>query len=507
MNVNVNLTPKNRKIKKILILLLFSLLCFFIKENVFAADLDGNNTTEQMPPFLKEFYTVSTSEATCDDNVSGYCNLYSHLEYFFSEFHSTYKKVLVFGSAIEPTGQSYYSIFFFMDTPYINKTDYSNLGKENDIHIYNEDGNALKYYKITFKYSGLIDENITNIDNNKVIKNSISISYHYESENFTYVSLGYDERASCKGILSNFDLYSTNKQIYHSSDVKNWTYVNLKSKTGLMLIPKNNTEFSSYFSYNNSDTYVSWYDINNKTTDGYKLLDKPVSDTLSYYITYTSDRLNKYNFIIYNKANNSTKVGYIAEDFDIVVFTDLYSSAVGTDGKTYDNPLADLDKDINNDIVFSSDKSILENIVSFFTHFGDFLNNLLTGILNGFKNLFNSLFIPDKEIFEDFINQEYEFLKGKLGFLLYPIDLMIDFANRVYNISNSQNAVFTIPKTEFMNVVLFEENSIDLLSIVNSNGAIKNLYSIYRVFVSGLIVIWLCCLAKKKYDEIFGGGK
>lgn len=507
MNVNVNLTPKNRKIKKILILLLFSLLCFFIKENVFAADLDGNNTTEQMPPFLKEFYTVSTSEATCDDNVSGYCNLYSHLEQFFSEFHSTYKKVLVFGSAIEPTGQSYYSIFFFMDTPYINKTDYSNLGKENDIHIYNEAGNALKYYKITFKYSGLIDENITNIDNNKVIKNSILISYHYESENFTYVSLGYDERAICKGILSNFDLYSTNKQIYHSSDVKNWTYVNLKSKTGLMLIPKNNTEFSSYFSYNNSDTYVSWYDINNKTTDGYKLLDKPVSDTLSYYITYTSDRLNKYNFIIYNKANNSTKVGYIAEDFDIVVFTDLYSSAVGTDGKTYDNPLADLDKDINNDIVFSSDKSILENIVSFFTHFGDFLNNLLTGILNGFKNLFNSLFIPDKEIFEDFINQEYEFLKEKLGFLLYPIDLIIDFSNRFYNISNSQNAVFTIPKIKFMNVVLFEENSIDLLSIVNSNDTIKNLYSIYRVFVSGLIVIWLCCLAKNKYDEIFGGGK
>lgn len=494
--------------KKIIYSLLIIFSLFLFNSNVFATDLDGNNTTEEMPPFLKEFYTISTSEATCNDYISGYCNLYSHLEQFFSEFHSLYKRVLVFGSAIPPTGQSYYSIYFFFDTPYINKTDYSNLGKENDIHLYDEEGNALKYYKITFRYSGLIDENITSIDKDKVIKSSIDISYHYEVENFTYVSLGYDERASCKGILSNFDLYSTNKQLYHSSDVKNWTYADLKSKTGLMLIPKKNTKFSSYFSYNNSNTYVSWYDINKKSTVGYKLLDKPVTDSLSYYINYTDDRLNKYNFIIYNKSKTETRVGYIAEDFNIVVFTDLYSSAIGSDGKRYDNPLSDLDKDINNDIVFSSDKSILENIVSFFTHFGDFLTNLQNEILSGIKKILIFLFVPSEEFLTDWLDLTQKQVEKQFGFLSYPFTWTINFLNKFTSLTDTGSYVISWPdiKVPNFNYNIISSGSYDLATLLN-DPTIKSFHDLYFLITDALFLLAFFNLCINTYNRVFGGSQ
>lgn len=255
-------------------------------------------------------------------------------------------------------------------------------------------------------------------------------------------------------------------------------------------VEKNDNYISGEYAY----SYYNFYDLPSKTQNSKFILLKCNSNT-----KYCSSPVFAHS--IFNSPSTDTSLSSLVDDR---IFAHFYQSNFDlTDIE--DNSI--FDKTSSGTVDWTDSKDIETDNRNWFEKLIDNIISIPVKVVNGISNFFKDLFIPDKEIFEDFINQEYEFLKEKLGFLLYPIDLIIDFSNRFYNISNSQNAVFTIPKIKFMNVVLFEENSIDLLSIVNSNDTIKNLYSIYRVFVSGLIVIWLCCLAKNKYDEIFGGGK
>lgn len=512
MNVNINLRPKKGLFKKIIIIILFSFLCFFIKENVFAMDLEGNNSNEQMPPFLKNLYDVNTKssshKAICDDETASYCNLYNYLEQFFSEFHSLYKNVVVVEQYYSRSLSSGFavSIYFFLDTPYINSGDNSYT---KDLNFKDFNGKNLRYYRINLKGDGVYRKD--------AIK-SITIDYFYGSETDSEKLYNIDNISKISSLYTNFNLYAQDHSfLVHVSDVQNWTYQKLKGKSGLMLIPKKNTIFASAFSYNKENIFISWYDIKKKNNIGYLPLDPPVTGTLSYYINYNSDRLGNYYFIIANKGINTSEIAFISEDFDIVVFEDTYNPSIGSNGSSYDNPLGDLFDDIDNDKIFSTDKSILDNIVSFFSHFWDYLMNLgsriidgvggfISNLLTGISDFLKQLFIPDKEIFEDFINQEYEFLKGKLGFLSYPIDFLSNFINRFNLLSNNQNAVFNIPEVSFLGITIFHSTSFDLLDLVNSSEPLKYLYSLYQIFISGLIVLWLIELAIKKYNELFGGG-
>ena len=82
--------------------------------------------------------------------------------------------------------------------------------------------------------------------------------------------------------------------------------------------------------------------------------------------------------------------------------------------------------------------------------------------------------------------------------------LITDFANRFYNIPDTGNAVFTIPNVSFMGVNFINTTSIDLFNIVNQEQIFSYIYNIYRVVVSGLVVIWLGKLAYLKFNETIG---
>lgn len=153
-------------------------------------------------------------------------------------------------------------------------------------------------------------------------------------------------------------------------------------------------------------------------------------------------------------------------------------------------------------------EKLFDNVVGGFAKIGSFMvgvGDKISDFNNSLINFIKDIFVPKEDLLEGVFEDEYDFLHEKLGFLLYPLDILIDFANRVYNISNSQSAVFNIPKVDFMGVTLITATSFDLLSIVNQSQPISYFYSIYRIAVSGFIVIWLIHLAYKKFKETVGG--
>lgn len=492
MNIYVNLVPKKKLIKKIIILTIFAILCFFIKENVFAADLDGNDYSA-MPPFLEEYYDYSTTDATCDDETQGYCNLYNNLEQHFAEYHTLYQKTVMLTQYNPGSGYYYYIIYFFLDTPYISATNASELGDLKSLNFLDSDGEPLKYYRITFR---------------SYYQHNINISYYYGSEdNSSQVPFFYDDRTYITDIKTNFDLYSQSGYIFHESDVLNFTYVNVPGGAGIGLIPKVSDNLGSYINYNKENIYGFWYDIENESYETKTAFDKPVSGNLTYNLDFSSFRVGYYYYYVVNEGTTTAKIGYIPSDFDVIVYNDFYSDGLDSAGNSYKNPMGTIHEEIikENENVFDSIANLPGKIASGFKSFFDSLGQKITDLGSNIINGIKSLFIPGDEL-EGFFEEEYEYLKEQLGFLVYPIDVLVDFANRFYELDNNTSAVFKIPKLKVFEHTLYEGTTFDLMTLVNNNESIKNLYSLYRIAVSGFIVLWLVQLAVKKEHEIFGGG-
>lgn len=157
------------------------------------------------------------------------------------------------------------------------------------------------------------------------------------------------------------------------------------------------------------------------------------------------------------------------------------------------------------DTIINLPLRIAEEIGKFFDWLGQLLTDLFSPLAKNIGNAIHDLFVPGDEL-EGFFEEEYEYLKQQLGFLTYPIEVVVNFANRFYSLDNSTSAIFKIPKLEIFNYTLYEGTDFDLMSLVNNNDNINFIYNIYRTFVSGLIVLWLVQLAVKKEHEIFGGG-
>lgn len=312
---------------------------------------------------------------------------------------------------------------------------------------------------------------------------------------------------------------------------KDYTVVCENSNMGYSVCPDEQphsfTAFTEYFIMLTHRYSVVMYDDFYQDNDLYFYFfsTKPFIEKMDNYISgeYAYSYYNFYNLpnktqnskFIFMKCSSKTKT-CSSPVFAHSVFntpdTDTSISALVDDRifEHFSNSNFDL-TDIEDNIIFEKTSSTTvdwtdsEDIETDNRNWLEKMIYNITSIPTKIANFIKQLFIPDNEVFTSFITEEYDFLKTKLGFLWYPVDLITDFVNRVYKISNSQNAVFHIPEIKFMNVKLFSKTDYDLLSIVNSNDNIKFLYNTYRVFVSGLIIVWVSNLAKKEYDKIFGG--
>lgn len=125
-------------------------------------------------------------------------------------------------------------------------------------------------------------------------------------------------------------------------------------------------------------------------------------------------------------------------------------------------------------------------------------------IMNAISDLFKFLFVPSQEFFNTFLKDMGDFFKSKLGFLYTPIDILIQFFEKVKTIS-SGNSNLAIPEIRLpiFNNVLIQAQNINLKSnILNIFG---NYYYIYLNFVD--LILWLIFIkfTTKKLNTLLRG--
>lgn len=151
--------------------------------------------------------------------------------------------------------------------------------------------------------------------------------------------------------------------------------------------------------------------------------------------------------------------------------------------------------------IFGNFQTVFNNI---FTRIGNAIKTLNENVINFFSKLTNSLkelFIPSDENFlTDFVNEFKELFVTKLGFLVYPFEVLIDLLDKYVNIET--DPIIRIPdiKEPFNDFVIIEAREFNIQEIFNT-GNFKTLYDIYMAFVGCYFIILFLNYCIKKYNE------
>lgn len=146
--------------------------------------------------------------------------------------------------------------------------------------------------------------------------------------------------------------------------------------------------------------------------------------------------------------------------------------------------------------IWDTIKEVLSYINPFSENF--FVYKLLELLFDGIK----ALIIPSDGFFEEYFSSLNDWFSDRLGFLYYPIELLIDILGRYSSLSSS-NLSFTIPDIPepFNDEVLIESTTFNFNSIL-SNSTYKQVHDYYLLFVDFIIAFGLIKLAIKKWEEV-----
>ena len=104
--------------------------------------------------------------------------------------------------------------------------------------------------------------------------------------------------------------------------------------------------------------------------------------------------------------------------------------------------------------------------------------------------------------FTDLLN----YFKERFGFLTYPFEFLINFAQRILSINYSE-PVIHIPELRepVNNNVIFNGLDFNFNSLLNNN-TFSYIYNIYLIAVDFIIIVLFIFLCKKQIEEVFGNG-
>lgn len=128
-----------------------------------------------------------------------------------------------------------------------------------------------------------------------------------------------------------------------------------------------------------------------------------------------------------------------------------------------------------------------------------FAYKLVDILLEGLK----SLFIPDEEFLTNYFDELMNWFSDRLGFLSYPLELILDLLDRILNI-NFEEPIIQIP--DFIepstNEKIISSTTYNLNSLLENN-VFRTCHDIYFILVDAVIVFGLVNLLKHKLEEVF----
>lgn len=143
----------------------------------------------------------------------------------------------------------------------------------------------------------------------------------------------------------------------------------------------------------------------------------------------------------------------------------------------------------------------LKEVLSYIDPFSEnfFVYKLIDLLVNALK----SLFIPQDDFFNTYFEELKTWFSDRLGFLSYPLELILDILDRILNI-NFEEPVINIPDIyePTTNEKLISARSYNFNSLLENN-ALKTVHNIYLILVDAVIVFGLVNLLKHKLEEVF----
>lgn len=117
-------------------------------------------------------------------------------------------------------------------------------------------------------------------------------------------------------------------------------------------------------------------------------------------------------------------------------------------------------------------------------------------------NALKSLFIPSDEFFDTYFNDLFTWFCDRLGFLSYPLELIVNILNKILNI-NFGEPIINIPDIHepFSNELLIHSTTFNLNSLL-TNDTLKTVHDIYLIGVDAIIIFCLVNLAKNKFEGV-----
>ncbi|GLC80242.1 hypothetical protein [Lacrimispora brassicae] len=129
----------------------------------------------------------------------------------------------------------------------------------------------------------------------------------------------------------------------------------------------------------------------------------------------------------------------------------------------------------------------------------DKLEDVKTGIISGIINGLKSLFIPSDEFFKTYFDDLFSWFSDRLGFLSFPIDLLVQLVEMFLG-SSSTDFVVTLPSFEIMGEPLLREASFNLTQFLNENFGF--LLTAIHLVVSVIMVFGFVKLCERKWEEV-----
>lgn len=142
----------------------------------------------------------------------------------------------------------------------------------------------------------------------------------------------------------------------------------------------------------------------------------------------------------------------------------------------------------------------IKEVTSYINPFSEnfFVYKLIDLLIDALK----SLFIPANDYFSNYFNELMDWFSNKLGFLAYPLELILDILNRFLNI-NFNEPIISIPDIEEPTTGLkfISATDYDLNSLLK-NETLKNVHNIYLIIIDAIIIFGLVNLLKHKMEEV-----
>lgn len=126
--------------------------------------------------------------------------------------------------------------------------------------------------------------------------------------------------------------------------------------------------------------------------------------------------------------------------------------------------------------------------------FDNFFDNLVDTIV--------SIFVPDTGYFTDYFDRLYVFFSEKLGFLVYPFELMADFISAYLSIGEGSGQI-VISDVVMFDTVLIQATTFDLKGAMSD--ILGDYYDLYYAFVDCILIFGFVAYGMKKFNSVVGG--